>query len=1674
MEAKLFRRYLSMLLTLLLVFSLLPTAAFAALITTGTEPDLESEPTTTVDINVIVVLDGYDGWQILYPESTGSTQVTVPYEGAEPTALDVVKAVDPNFNDELTNNRPTTFLGYSRGSNGYGNWSASKLSSGSYSNVTNFTTTTIADNDSIIIYLPFASSFSGAPTWDELEPLITNPIEPKTPEERLQDLIEAECSWDKIKGSNTDMDAVTANLSLPSNSSDYAIKFSWSVNENPYMSYSGKINLRPNLGEELASVPLTLSVKNGLMADTAKYGDYPDDTPIKSYELKILPLSQADIDANKPSVQAALAGIQLENLKLADGEALDPNNVLYDIQLVDPRDYGDKSTAYLPEFWSSDNPDVIKINFLRGKVTRPALGQPDAKIKLTITAAKGGYSESKEFTVTVKAVTQAELDAANAELDAVKDALMFDVIKKDNISADVVTSSLQMVYRGLDYPGTISWETKNSGEKGIKIEWETSDASTVKTYGTVTRPSAADKNVTLTATLTPFRLVAYVQPRTVEIPIIVRKVSESADVATISLSPSLGFAFDAGTKSYDDLTAPAIADSVVITVTTEETGTLITSGQHSARGTLSFDVALNTGQTAAVTINTKALDSENTDTYKITITRGTADVTDTAVLELLAAIAGSYKNTSNDWAAMDMAAYGLAGDVAGVDIVKNTRDTYANGSTTELARSVITLTALGVDASKVYSGSEGVYLDFIKKLGGNAPSQTMEAAFGLVALDSGEYDDNELTLTRQSCINFLLNKKLTPAAGQSAWAITGSSPDVDATAMAVAALAPYYDSNIDVKTAIDGALKYLSVQQQDSGHYGNSNSTSMVIVALTALGKDPGANTGDFIKNGISLIDGLLAFRTSSDRLGYDNNTTESAMSTEQGFRALVAYRGYLYSGNSAYDIYCFGPQTGDGTALTGESDPGVTPPDPSAPKNITVRIESLYNGTTLMPETSVKLSGTHLDALKAALTANGKNPATDLTESSGYVSAILGVSMGSTTGWMYAVNGEIPTTMLNETQIAEGDRLVLFFIDWYDSFYFTMFDKTSASIKEGESVTLKLTGLNPWDAMGSGDVYAPISGAMVYARDASGNRIGTDVITDADGKATLTFPTAGTYTISATRQGTINATDLVPPLCTVGVTSSSSSDPGKTITVYFTLRGLNSGSGNEETWISRKTVSNITEGATVADIIIKALEGTGYTQRGAQDGYISSVTTPGGFKLSEMHNGMPNSGWLYKVNSKLPTVGMDSHNVKDGDHVLLYFTKDYTKDPDAGSISGKVEEKPLVSSEVEVATVVKGGIAVASIDTGKIKDALDKLVKSSDTVSVAEVKVQVKGTAKTSTVEVEIKADAIKAITSAKNVQLTIESTIATLTFDAKSLAGITKGVADNSTIKFVGESVDTSKLDSENRKIVGDSPVFDLSVIIGDTMIHNFNGTVTVFLPFTPTAGTDPKTLTVYYLDDNKTPVPMENARYDAQRKGFVFTTTHFSLFFIAAVSVEWANPFADVKENDWFYDAVKYANINNMMTGTEADKFSPNAPMTRAMLITVLYRSEGEPAVTAANPFTDVAGGLWYTNAGIWAYENGIVAGYGDGLFGTNDNITREQLVTILSNYAHEKGLNVSQTTDLSAYKDTAEISSWALDAMKWARAQGLMQGRSTTTLAPKGTATRAEVATILMRYMENFMK
>ena len=142
-----------------------------------------------------------------------------------------------------------------------------------------------------------------------------------------------------------------------------------------------------------------------------------------------------------------------------------------------------------------------------------------------------------------------------------------------------------------------------------------------------------------------------------------------------------------------------------------------------------------------------------------------------------------------------------------------------------------------------------------------------------------------------------------------------------------------------------------------------------------------------------------------------------------------------------------------------------------------------------------------------------------------------------------------------------------------------------------------------------------------------------------------------------------------------------------------------------------------------------------------------------------------------------------------------------------------------------------------------------------------------------------------------------------------------------------------------------------------------------------------------------------------------------------------------------------------------------------MTRAMLAQVLYNLEGKPAATGA-PFQDVAPGQWYANAVAWAAENGIVSGYGNGRFGPNDPITREQLATILHRYASKKGYDTSASASLSGFSDSASVSGYAQEALSWAVGAKLVSGMGNNALNPAGTATRAQVATILMRFCENF--
>ena len=187
----------------------------------------------------------------------------------------------------------------------------------------------------------------------------------------------------------------------------------------------------------------------------------------------------------------------------------------------------------------------------------------------------------------------------------------------------------------------------------------------------------------------------------------------------------------------------------------------------------------------------------------------------------------------------------------------------------------------------------------------------------------------------------------------------------------------------------------------------------------------------------------------------------------------------------------------------------------------------------------------------------------------------------------------------------------------------------------------------------------------------------------------------------------------------------------------------------------------------------------------------------------------------------------------------------------------------------------------------------------------------------------------------------------------------------------------------------------------------------------------------------------------------------------------SVEWNDPFTDILETDWYFDAVKCVYSYRLMNGTSVSTFSPNEKLTRAMFVTVLYRLEKEPVVSSEVIFNDVDKNSWYTNAVIWAKENNLVYGISENEYAPNAYITREQIATILYRYMLYKGYDVQNGKNevLLSYVDAGQISEFALPAMKYVVESGLIRGKTESTLNPKDNATRAEIAVVLQRLIES---
>ncbi|HHU90413.1 MAG TPA: S-layer homology domain-containing protein, partial [Clostridiaceae bacterium] len=223
------------------------------------------------------------------------------------------------------------------------------------------------------------------------------------------------------------------------------------------------------------------------------------------------------------------------------------------------------------------------------------------------------------------------------------------------------------------------------------------------------------------------------------------------------------------------------------------------------------------------------------------------------------------------------------------------------------------------------------------------------------------------------------------------------------------------------------------------------------------------------------------------------------------------------------------------------------------------------------------------------------------------------------------------------------------------------------------------------------------------------------------------------------------------------------------------------------------------------------------------------------------------------------------------------------------------------------------------------------------------------------------------------------------------------------------------------------------------------------------------------VVYVRDGKLEV-LSSQVVEKDGKWYItFEAVHFSPYALI-VNKEpadtWTNPFSDVKEGSWYYSAVQYVAQNGLMFGTGSDTFSPQLTTNRGMIATILYRLSGSPE-TLESTFKDVVPGAYYTQGVAWAQEKGIIAGYGNGMFGPEDSITREQMAAILWRYA---GSPKADTTVLNDFNDAGEISDYARQAMAWVYEEGIIAGKGNRILDPRGLATRAEAAMILTNYLK----
>ena len=408
---------------------------------------------------------------------------------------------------------------------------------------------------------------------------------------------------------------------------------------------------------------------------------------------------------------------------------------------------------------------------------------------------------------------------------------------------------------------------------------------------------------------------------------------------------------------------------------------------------------------------------------------------------------------------------------------------------------------------------------------------------------------------------------------------------------------------------------------------------------------------------------------------------------------------------------------------------------------------------------------------------------------------------------------------------------------------------------------------------------------------------------------------------------------------------------------------------------------------------------------------------------------------------------------------------------PSTPAVTAPTEPSIPTDARTEVTAAVDGtGKATANVPeksvTDAIKAAQDAAGKNGAKKNGISVTIDLKTDKAASSIAATLPASSINELVKAGVTELRIESGTGDIRLDLATLKAIQAAGGGNVTVSMT--RADASRLSPEAQRAIGNRPVFDLSITAGGKAAAGFGGgQVSVGIPYTAAANENPGNLFGVYVDGSGKVTYLTNSSYDAKTKTLLFSTPHFSTF---GIGYREAPAFTDTTGH-WAEDDIDFVAARGLLSGTGNKQFSPNTGMPRGMFVTALYRLAGSPqAAGEGAAFTDVPAGSYYADAVKWASELGITSGTSATTFSPDQTITRQELAALMVNYAKAMKYTLPKTREAVTFADDANIGSWAAEAVKAMQMSGVMNGKNENRFDPTGTATRAEAAAVLRRFVE----